>query len=80
MQTEFIINGVYVISAALFILGLKLLSHPSTARKGNLLSASGMFVAICVTLIDHQILSYEWIAVALLLGSVVGFIRLKRLS
>ncbi|MFW8591815.1 NAD(P)(+) transhydrogenase (Re/Si-specific) subunit beta [Glaciecola sp. 2405UD65-10] len=80
MQTEFIINGVYVISAALFILGLKLLSHPSTARKGNLLSASGMFVAICVTLIDHQILSYEWIAVALLLGSVVGFITAKKVE
>lgn len=67
------INFVYVISAALFIFGLKLLGHPSTARKGNLLSANAMFLAIVVTLFDQQILSYEWIAGAMVAGAIVGF-------
>lgn len=67
------INLVYVVSAALFIFGLKLLGHPASARKGNLLSANAMFLAIVVTLLDQQILSYEWIAGAMLAGAVVGF-------
>ena len=80
MQSEILINSVYVISAALFILGLKLLSHPSTARRGNLLSSIGMLIAICVTLLDHQIIRYEWIAVALLAGSVVGLVIAKKVE
>lgn len=80
MQSEFIINAVYIVSAALFIIGLKLLSHPSTARRGNLLSALGMLVAICVTLIDKEIIAYEWIAVALLAGSVVGLVLAKKVA
>lgn len=67
------INLIYVISAALFIFGLKLLGHPASARKGNLLSANAMFLAIVVTLFDQQILSYEWIAAAMVAGAVVGF-------
>ena len=65
MEFDLIINLVYVISAALFIFGLKLLGHPSTARKGNLLSANAMFIAIVVTLLDQSILGYEWIAGAM---------------
>ena len=80
MQSEFVINGVYVVCAALFILGLKLLSHPSTARRGNMLSAVGMLIAICVTLIDHNIIRYEWIALALLAGSVVGLVVAKKVQ
>lgn len=80
MQNEFIINGVYIISAVLFILGLKLLSHPGTARKGNMLSAVGMLIAICITLIDQNIIAYEWIAVSLLAGSVVGLIVAKKVQ
>ncbi|MGB3725776.1 MAG: NAD(P)(+) transhydrogenase (Re/Si-specific) subunit beta [Glaciecola sp.] len=80
MQTEFIINGVYVVSAALFILGLKMLSHPSTARKGNFVSAVGMLIAICVTLFDQHILSYEWIVVALAAGSIVGAVVAKKVE
>ncbi|NOQ47069.1 MAG: NAD synthetase, partial [Desulfobulbaceae bacterium] len=45
------INFVYVISAALFIFGLKMLSSPATARQGNLVSALGMLLAIVVTLL-----------------------------
>jgi NAD(P) transhydrogenase subunit beta len=80
LNTELIINAVYVVSAALFILGLKLLSHPLTARRGNMLSALGMLVAICVTLIDQNILAYEWIIVAILAGSGVGAFIAKKVQ
>ncbi|WP_371193998.1 NAD(P)(+) transhydrogenase (Re/Si-specific) subunit beta [Glaciecola sp. SC05] len=80
MQNELIINSVYIVSAALFIFGLKLLSHPSTARKGNLLSALGMLLAICITLIDQNIIGYEWIALSLGLGAVVGLIIAKKVQ
>jgi NAD(P) transhydrogenase subunit beta len=80
MQNDLIINGVYVLCAAMFILGLKLLSHPSTARKGNLISALGMLLAICVTLIDQNILRYEWIAISLLAGSTVGLVVAKKVE
>lgn len=80
LNIEFIINAVYVLSAALFILGLKLLSHPSTARRGNKLSAIGMLVAICVTLIDQNILAYEWIVVAIVAGSAVGALIAKKVA
>ncbi|GBL05350.1 NAD(P)(+) transhydrogenase (Re/Si-specific) subunit beta [Glaciecola sp. KUL10] len=80
MQNEFIINGVYVLSAVMFILGLKLLSHPSTARKGNLTSATGMLLAIVITLIDQNIIGYEWIAVGLVAGAVVGAVVAKRVE
>jgi len=80
MQNEFIINVVYLVSAALFIIGLKLLSHPSTARRGNLLSAVGMLVAICITLIDQQIVSYQWILIALAAGGVVGAVVARKIA
>ncbi|GAA6185743.1 MULTISPECIES: NAD(P)(+) transhydrogenase (Re/Si-specific) subunit beta [Alteromonadaceae] len=68
-----VINLTYVLAAALFIFGLKLLGHPSSARKGNLLSAVGMLLAIVVTLFDKNIVSFEWIAIAIVAGSIVGF-------
>ncbi|MBU2919383.1 MAG: NAD(P) transhydrogenase subunit beta [Psychrosphaera sp.] len=75
-----LINAVYVISATLFILGLKLLSHPSTARKGNLVSSIAMFVAIIVTLLDKNIVSFEWIVISIITGSVVGGFAAKRIE
>mgnify|MGYP003660893817 CR=1 FL=1 len=66
-----LINAVYVLCALLFIFGLKLLSHPSTARKGNLLSGLAMLIAVVVTLLDRQIISFEFILGAVVLGSAV---------
>jgi NAD(P) transhydrogenase subunit beta len=65
------INFVYVISAALFIFGLKMLSSPATARRGNLLSALGMMLAIVVTLLAAG-LDYKWILLGIVIGSAVG--------
>lgn len=80
MDFEIIINGVYVLSACLFIFGLKLLSHPETARRGNRLSALAMLIAIVVTLLDRQIVSFEIIAIAALLGAIVGAFAAKKVE
>lgn len=72
METNFGINFTYIIAATLFIFGLKLLGHPDTARKGNLLSAVAMLLAIVATLLDQSIVSFEWIVAGIIAGSIVG--------
>ncbi|MDZ7289229.1 MAG: NAD(P)(+) transhydrogenase (Re/Si-specific) subunit beta [candidate division KSB1 bacterium] len=62
----------YLVSAVLFILGLKLLSSPKTARRGNLLGALGMLIAIVVTLLDKRIIEPTYIVAGLLTGSALG--------
>jgi len=64
----------YLISSILFIFGIKFLGSPKTARKGNLYAAIGMFLAIAATLLDQQVLTYEWIIIGALIGSVAGLI------
>ena len=68
------INLLYVLASILFILGLKKLSRPDSARKGNLISAIGMLVAIVAALLTLEILEPKWILVGLGLGAVVGVI------
>lgn len=68
----------YLIAASLFILGLKYMSSPATARKGNLAAAIGMFIAIIVTLLDKQIIDYTWIFVGIIVGSVIGSVSARR--
>jgi len=65
------INFVYVLSAALFIFGLKMLSSPATARRGNLVSSLGMLIAIAATLLA-QGLDYRWVLAGMLIGSIIG--------
>jgi H+-translocating NAD(P) transhydrogenase subunit beta len=62
----------YLISSILFIFGIKFLGSPKTARKGNLYAAIGMFLAIAATLLDQQVLTFEWIIIGALIGSVAG--------
>jgi NAD(P) transhydrogenase subunit beta len=69
-----IINLVYLIAAVLFIVGLKGLAHPRTAVRGNATSALGMLIAIAVTLIDRNIVEYQWIIVGFVAGGLVGLI------
>ena len=66
------INFTYVLCAVLFILGLKLLGSPETARRGNLLSALGMLLAVAVTLLSKDILDFRWILVAAVAGALIG--------
>ena len=69
-----LINAVYLVSAVLFILGLKGLTSPRTAVRGNLLGALGMLLAVVATLVDKHIVSYELIALGLVIGAVIGLI------
>lgn len=80
MDNMILVNLTYVVAAVLFIVGLKLLSHPATARKGNMVSATGMFIAVIVTLIHKEIISYELIAVGVLIGAAIGAWLAKRVE
>jgi NAD(P) transhydrogenase subunit beta len=62
----------YLVASILFILGLKRLSSPATARRGNLISGVGMLMAVAITLADQAILSYGVIVAGLLVGSALG--------
>jgi NAD(P) transhydrogenase subunit beta len=62
----------YIFAAACFILALRWLSGPSTARRGNLTGEIGMAAAIIGTLLSHQIVTYEWIIVGFIIGALIG--------
>ena len=62
----------YIVSAVMFILGLKGLSSPRWARRGIQLAACGMLLAVLGTLLDEKIVRYSWIVVGFVIGSVVG--------
>ncbi len=70
--TQALVNLAYVIAASLFILGLKGLSHPRTAVRGNLLGATGMLIAVVVTLLDRHIVGFELIIAGFVIGAAVG--------
>ncbi len=73
------INFAYVIAAALFIFGLKMLSSPATARRGNMLSGLAMLVAIVATLLAAG-LAYQWILLGIIIGSIIGLIGAYRVQ
>src|SRR5437762_4720003 len=70
--SQYIIEIVYLIASALFILSLKWMSSPSTARRGVWAGEIGMVLAIGGTLLHHGIVDYKWIAIALVLGAIIG--------
>ncbi|MDZ4728111.1 MAG: NAD(P)(+) transhydrogenase (Re/Si-specific) subunit beta [Leptospira sp.] len=74
MNLNHFLNLSYLLASILFIVGLKQLGTPKTASRGNILGAIGMLIAVLVTLLDRSILSYEWIAIGILIGSVIGVI------
>ena len=65
-------NIFYVLASVLFILGIKKLSHPKTARNGNFIAASGMLIAILATLLSYGKIDLQMILVGMLIGSVIG--------
>jgi NAD(P) transhydrogenase subunit beta len=62
----------YLLASILFVLGLRGMSHPETARRGMHLAELGMAAAVIGTLLQKEIVSYEWIIAGLLLGSTIG--------
>ncbi|KAA1289906.1 MAG: NAD(P)(+) transhydrogenase (Re/Si-specific) subunit beta [SAR202 cluster bacterium] len=73
-------NLFYLISAICFILGLKRLSHPKTARSGNFLAALGMLIAIAATLASSNVLDLKLIAIGVGIGSVIGLLFATRVQ
>lgn len=69
----------YLLAAVLFITGIKGLTRPKTAVRGNILAALGMFIAIVVTLLSNDIISYELIVTGILLGSAMGAFLAKKM-
>ncbi|MEX0907363.1 MAG: NAD(P)(+) transhydrogenase (Re/Si-specific) subunit beta [Gemmatimonadota bacterium] len=67
-----IIEAAYLIAAVLFIVGLKRLSSPATARSGNVLGALAMLIAVAATLLHGDIISWVWILAGVVIGSAVG--------
>lgn len=69
---DLFIQYVYLASATMFIIGIKLLGSPTTARRGNLLAATAMLIAVIVTLVNREVLNYGMIATGIAIGTVIG--------
>jgi H+-translocating NAD(P) transhydrogenase subunit beta len=70
----------YLVAAVLFVVGLKRLSSPATARQGNQLGAIGMLIAVVVTLLDRQVVSYVTILAGLVVGGTIGALLARRVE
>ena len=75
-----IVNLVYLIAGILFILGIKGLTKPSTAVRGNMLSAFGMLIAVVVTLLNSEIINFTYIVAGVLFGGAVGAFMALRIQ
>ena len=65
-------NLAYVFAAILFILGIKKLSSPKTARKGNTIASIGMLIAIITTVVSFELLDFKLIVIGMIIGSIIG--------
>lgn len=83
MQPEHLLVVIYVVSSVMFIVGLKQLSHPQSARRGNILAALGMIIALAATMMLHTsegspIGNTGWILAGMAVGTVIGWISARR--
>ncbi|MCX2973857.1 NAD(P)(+) transhydrogenase (Re/Si-specific) subunit beta [Halieaceae bacterium IMCC8485] len=69
---EILIQFAYIVSGGLFIFGLKQLGSPATARRGNMISATAMLVAIVAALLDQGIVDFQYIVIGFVVGGAVG--------
>lgn len=79
MCAESVIPYLYIAASGLFIMGLKRLSRAATARRGNLISAGGMLLAIVATLL-YAGMSFRWIAVGAVVGAAIGVVAARRVK
>ena len=80
MMRDDLIQIAYLVAAFCFILGLRWLSSPRTARKGNLVAALGMLIGIIATLVDGRVVGYTWIAIAAFVGGSIGALVARRVQ
>lgn len=82
MEYIFSLEFIYLIASITYILGLKMLGHPETARRGNLIAAGGMTIAIFGTIFLYQgdvpKIIYYLIGAAILIGTIVGWAVAKK--
>ncbi len=71
-NAQYFLEATYLIASCLFVLGLKGLSHPDTARRGMIMAAAGMAAAVLGTLFHPDIHNYLYIAIGMILGSCIG--------
>ena len=74
------IAAAYLVAAILFILGLKGLTHPASARRGNRYAMAGMAVAAAATLLDPAVQNYGWIVAGLIGGAVIGTVLARKIQ
>jgi NAD(P) transhydrogenase subunit beta len=75
-----LIQLVYLVATGIFIIGIKRLGSPATARSGNQLAALGMFIGVVVTLFDQQIITYEYIIAGIIVGAAIGATAAKKVE
>ncbi len=86
MEYIFSLEFIYIIASVTYILGLKMLGHPETARRGNLIAAAGMTLAIFGTIFLYKgegeisSLIYILIAVAIVIGTIIGWLVAKKVD
>jgi H+-translocating NAD(P) transhydrogenase subunit beta len=68
----YFMEATYLVASILFILALKMMSHPETARRGMFLAEGGMFAAIVGTLVGTEIVTWVWLLAGLAIGSIIG--------
>jgi NAD(P) transhydrogenase subunit beta len=76
----FFIDILYLVAAGLFIFGLRGLTHPRTAVRGNVMGASGMLLAVVATLLNPAIVDYTWILVGIVIGAIIGAVMAIRVQ
>lgn len=79
MDPVIIVNLSYIVAAILFVFGIKMLGKADTAKRGNLLSAAGMMLAVIVTLLSKG-LDYRLVVSGLALGGAIGYVAAKRVQ
>jgi proton-translocating NAD(P)+ transhydrogenase subunit beta len=67
-----LVHCAYLAASLLFVLGIRDLTHPDTARRGTRLAALGMLIAVVGTLLHQEIVRYEWIAAGIAIGTLIG--------
>ena len=75
-----IIQILYLIATGLFIVGIKRLGSPATARSGNQMAAFGMLIGVAVTLFDQEIIAFEYIIAGVIIGSLIGIFAAKKVQ
>jgi NAD(P) transhydrogenase subunit beta len=80
MSMSLVIQLGYVVASALFIFGLKMLGSPASARRGNMVSAVGMLVAVIAALLDQGIVDFTWIVAGMVVGGGIGAIAARAVA